>query len=89
MPNIGDLIRDKLSSDGQVLNLKAQFLREVGAKELANREELKNVRSMDLSQNGIGDEGVRGSTCIRHVVDDFHEKLHVPVHEHAMTTSQT
>ena len=59
MPNIDDLIREKLSSDGQVLNLKAQFLREVGAKELAKREELKNVRSMDLSQNGIGDEGVK------------------------------
>ena len=43
MPNIDDLIRDKLSSDGQVLNLKAQFLREVGAKELAKKEELKNV----------------------------------------------
>ena len=35
MPNIDDLIRDKLSKDGQVINLKAQFLREVGAKELA------------------------------------------------------
>ena len=59
MPNIDDLIRDKLSNDGQVLNLKAAFLREVGAKELAKREELKEVRALDLSQNGIGDEGVR------------------------------
>ena len=38
MPNIGDLIRDKLSKDGQVLNLKAAFLREVGAKELAREK---------------------------------------------------
>ena len=51
MPNIDELIRDKLSKDGQVINLKAQFLREVGAKELACREELKEVRAMDLSQN--------------------------------------
>ena len=48
MPNIDDLIRDKLSKDGQVLNLKAQFLREVGVKELAKREELKEVRALDL-----------------------------------------
>ena len=47
MPNIDDLIRDKLSKDGQVLNLKAAFLREVGAKELAKREELKEVRALD------------------------------------------
>ena len=59
MPNLDELIRDKLSKDGQVINLKAQFLREVGAKELACREELKEVRAMDLSQNGIGDEGVK------------------------------
>ena len=39
MPNIDELIRDKLSKDGQVINLKAQFLREVGAIELACREE--------------------------------------------------
>ena len=48
MPNIDDLIRDKLSKDGQVLNLKAAFLREVGAKELAKREELKEVRALDI-----------------------------------------
>ncbi|HCG73873.1 MAG TPA: hypothetical protein DE038_11310, partial [Nitrospina sp.] len=59
MPNLDDLIRDHLSKDGQVLNLKAKFLREVGAKELAKREDLKEVRAMDLSQNGIGDEGVK------------------------------
>ena len=40
MPNLDDLIRDHLSKDGQVLNLKAKFLREVGAKELAKREDM-------------------------------------------------
>ena len=43
MPNLDDLIRDHLSKDGQVLNLKAKFLREVGAKELAKREDLKEI----------------------------------------------
>ncbi|MBT5763749.1 MAG: hypothetical protein HOI59_07785, partial [Nitrospina sp.] len=50
MPNIDELIRDRLSKDGQVLNLKAQFLREVGAIELAQKEGLKEVRALDLSQ---------------------------------------
>ena len=59
MPNIDELIRDRLSKDGQVLNLKAQFLREVGAIELVQKESLKEVRALDLSQNGIGDEGVK------------------------------
>ena len=59
MPNIDELIRDRLSKDGQVLNLKAQFLREVGAIELVQKESLKELRALDLSQNGIGDEGVK------------------------------
>ena len=46
-------------------------------------------RSPNVDEAKEEGKGVRGSTCIRHVVDDFHEKLHVPVHEHAMTTSQT
>ena len=29
---LDELIRDRLSPDGQVLSLKAQFIREVGAK---------------------------------------------------------
>ena len=41
MANIDELVRDKLSKDGQVLNLKAQFLREVGVKELVKNEGLK------------------------------------------------
>ena len=38
---LDELIRDRLSPDGQVLNLKAQFIREVGAKALAQKEELE------------------------------------------------
>ena len=56
---LDDLIRDRLSPDGQVLSLKAQFIREVGAKALAKKEELKNLRALDLTQNDIGDEGVK------------------------------
>ena len=59
MSKVDDLIRDRLSKDGEVLSLKAQFLREVGAKELAENETMKGVRALDLSQNSIGDEGVK------------------------------
>ena len=48
---LDELIRDRLSPDGQVLSLKAQFIREVGAKALAKKEELKNLRALDLTQN--------------------------------------
>ena len=34
---LDELIRDRLSPDGQVLSLKAQFIREVGAKALSDR----------------------------------------------------
>ena len=61
MANLEELIRDRLSKDGQVLSLKAQFLREVGAKELAQHETMKEIRALDLSQNSIGDEGVKAS----------------------------
>ena len=43
---LDELIRDRLSPDGQVLSLKAQFIREVGAKALAQKEELKNLRAL-------------------------------------------
>ena len=56
---LDELIRDRLSPDGQVLSLKAQFIREVGAKALAQKEELRNLRALDLTQNDIGDEGVK------------------------------
>ena len=56
---IDELIRERLSPDGQVLSLKAQFIREVGAKALAQKEELKNLRALDLTQNDIGDEGAK------------------------------
>ena len=59
MSKVDDLIRDRLSKDGEVLSLKAQFLREVGAKELAEDETMNGVRALDLSQNSIGDEGVK------------------------------
>lgn len=58
MADIERLIRDNLSKDGQILNLKAKFIREVGARELA-KEELSSLRALDLSQNDIGDEGVK------------------------------
>ena len=48
-----------MSKDGQILNLKARFIREVGAIELAQCEELINVRSLNLAQNDIGDKGVK------------------------------
>ena len=51
---LDELIRDRLSPDGQVLSLKAQFIREVGAKALAQKEELKNLRTLDLTMNDIG-----------------------------------
>ena len=38
---LDELIRDRLSPDGQVLSLKAQFIREVGAKALAKKRNLK------------------------------------------------
>ena len=59
MADIKKLIKTHLSKDGQVLNLKAKYIREVGAKELAQCEELSTLRALDLSQNDIGDEGVK------------------------------
>ena len=58
MADIKKLIKTHLSKDGQVLNLKAKYIREVGAKELAQCEELSTLRALDLSQNDIGDVGV-------------------------------
>jgi len=48
-----------VSKDGQILSLKAKYIREVGAKALAQRDDLSKLRALDLSQNDIGDEGVR------------------------------
>ena len=59
MADIKKLIKTHLSKDGQVLNLKAKYIREVGAKELAQCEELSTLRALDLSQNDIGDEGIK------------------------------
>jgi len=71
MADIKKLIKMCLSKDGQILNLKAKYIREAGAKELAQCEELANVRAMDLSQNDIGDTGVKANADNSAVKDFF------------------
>ena len=59
MADIIELVNERLSKDGQVLILKALFIREVGARKLAECEQLSNLRALDLTQNAIGDDGVK------------------------------
>ena len=59
MADIIQLIKDRMSKDGQILSLKAQFIRELGAQKLSECDLISNLRSLDLAQNDIGDDGVK------------------------------
>ncbi len=54
-----DLFRENLSADGKILNLTACYLKELGAKDLANCEMLKDLETLELGTNLLGVRGVK------------------------------
>ena len=41
MPDVEEIVKERISKDGQILSLKAKFIRELGAKKLAECELIK------------------------------------------------
>jgi Ran GTPase-activating protein (RanGAP) involved in mRNA processing and transport len=54
-----ELVRDNLSADGKILNLTACYLKELGAKDIASLEFLKDLLTLELGTNQIGAKGVK------------------------------
>ncbi len=64
-----DLVKSELSSDGKTLDLTAAYLKEYGAKDIANMEFLKDLRTLELGTNLIGPKGMKSLTQSKYLVN--------------------
>jgi Ran GTPase-activating protein (RanGAP) involved in mRNA processing and transport len=53
------IVRDNLSKDGKTLEMTAAYLKEYGAKDVANFEFLKDLTSLEFGTNLIGPAGAK------------------------------
>ena len=53
------MVRSELSKDGKTLDLTAAYLKEYGARDLANMEILKDLTKLELGTNLIGAKGMK------------------------------
>ena len=53
------LVKSELSKDGKTLDLTAAYLKEYGAKDIANMDILKDLNSLELGTNLMGPKGVK------------------------------
>lgn len=54
-----EMVRSEISKDGKTLDLTAYYLKELGAKDLANMEILRDLSTLELGTNLIGSKGAK------------------------------
>jgi len=66
-----ELVRDNLSENGKILDLTACYIKELGAKDVANFEFLRDLETLELGTNQIGIKGVKHiatSKCLTNLI---------------------
>jgi len=54
-----EIVKGELSSDGKTLDLTAAYLKELGAKDLANMDFLEPLTTLEMGTNLIGPQGMK------------------------------
>jgi len=54
-----EVVKSEISSDGKTLDLTAVYLKEYGAKDIANMDLLKDLKTLEMGTNLIGPKGMK------------------------------
>ena len=57
------LVKSELSKDGNTLDLTAAYLKEYGAKDIANMDFLEGLQTLELGTNMMGAKGVKSCSA--------------------------
>ncbi len=63
------MVQSELSKDGRTLDLTAAYLKEYGARDLANMEALKDLNKLELGTNLIGPRGMKFLGASKHLTN--------------------
>ena len=63
------MVQAEISKDGKTLDLTAAYLKEYGARDLANMELLKDLTKLELGTNLIGPRGMRFLGTSKHLTN--------------------